>query len=128
MMVKKTYRRIAEQRGLMNVIYFDEMLNGTQLFRIEYITIYMKLAETDFFVYYNINIHWSMTTFLEKMKLWILTDTINSTPSHSVKLVETGQPEQHHAPCIEKDDHMTYKNKYLIHNNWPTFYVILDHA
>lgn len=127
MMVKKAYRRIAIPPVSMNVIYFDEIFNGTQLFRIEYVTIYVKLAQTDFFAYYNINIHWSMTTFLEKIRLWILTDTMNTSPSQSVKLVETGQPEQHNAPCVESNDNMTYINKYLLQNKWPSFYVILNH-
>lgn len=128
-MVKKTYTRESKRPCSTNVVFFDQIYEGDDIYRLEYVTIYVKIAQTNDSNYYNININWSMTTFLDKIKLWVLTDHNHSDSRgrslQTVKVVETGQPDEHNAPCIEEDNQLTYKNRYLVFNKWPSFYIII---
>ena len=126
MMVRKSYRRATTNACMTDVLFFDEITYGNQTLRIEYVTVYFKVSNTECFVYYNVDIHWTITHFLDKIKIWALTDFGFSLSSdQAVKVIEAGQPEAENAPCLEPNDEITYKSYYLENNKWPSFYLQL---
>lgn len=126
MMVRKSYIRATRNACMTDVLFFDEITLGNQSLRIEYVTIYFKLCNTDCYVYYNVDIHWTISQFLDKIRLWALTDFGFSLISQQgVIVIEAGQPQAENAPCIEPNDDLTYKSCYIDNNKWPSFYIQL---
>lgn len=94
---------------------------------IEWVSVYFKISLTAHTIYYNVPIHWTITKLLKKIHLWILTDFGHLNEDHVTFLIEMCQeipdvrPED--APCLPPDDTITYREKFILNNKWPSFYV-----
>jgi hypothetical protein len=110
------YSRVAEsQVHDVNKIY----TNG----QIEWVRVYFKIALTTHTIYYNIPIHWTITRFLKKIHMWIMTDFEHLNEEHATFVIETGQHLGEEAPCLQPDDNTTFKERFILTGKWPSFYV-----
>jgi hypothetical protein len=93
----------------------------------EWVSVRFKVAYTTDVIFYNIPIKWSITRFVTKVHLWILTDFGHLNEYASTLLVEMGQeiqgvrPEE--APYLTPDANLTYQDKFIANGKWPSFYV-----
>lgn len=117
-----TYSTISQiQEASENVILTDGIT--------EWVTVYFKEAYTTNIKYYNVPIKWSIRTFINIIKEWVMVDfdlTNRNYINYSINIIEMGQeisgikPED--APHVEEED-TTYYNKYIVNKKWPGFYI-----
>ena len=119
----QAYTRIADFTTLNKQIYTDG--------KIEWTTVYFKLARTKKIIYYNVPIKWTIEEFNLKITQWIIDDfdineiNINDN-EYSIGFIEMGQeivgikPED--APILLSEQ-ITYYDKFIQNNNWPSFYI-----
>jgi hypothetical protein len=90
---------------------------------IEWVRVYFKIALTTHTIYYNIPIHWTITRFLKKIHMWIMTDFEHLNEDNATFVIETGQDLAEEAPCLQPDDNATFKDIFTARGIWPSFYV-----
>jgi hypothetical protein len=91
--------------------------------QIEWVRVYFKIALTTHTIYYNIPIQWTITRFLKKIHMWIMTDFEHLNEDHATFVIETGQDLGEEAPCLQPDDNATFKEIFILTEKWPSFYV-----
>jgi len=115
------YSRISENQTVKNVIYTDSIS--------EWVTVYFKEAYTTNIKYYNIPIKWTIDTFINVVKEWIMEDfdlRSRNNNNYTINIIEMCQeisginPED--ANELQEED-ITYYNKYISNNKWPGFYI-----
>ena len=119
----QTYNRISDFRSLNKQIFTD----GKK----EWVTVYFKLARTTKIIYYNIPIKWTIEEFNSKITQWIIDDfDINEiniqNNEYSIGFIEMGQEIEgvkSEDALILHNEQITYYDKFIKHNNWPSFYI-----
>jgi len=101
----------------------------------EWVTVYFKKTFSTNIIYYNIPIKWTIEQFVNIVKEWIISDfdfdiSNRNYTSYSIQIIEMGQTipgvKSEEAPCIDDDEQITYYDKYIRNNKWPSFYIKFD--
>lgn len=114
------YSRISENQSIKNIICTDGIS--------EWVTVYFKEAYTKNIKYYNIPIKWTIDTFINVVKEWIMEDfdLRSRNNNYIINIIEMCQEIQginpEDADKLEEED-ITYYNKYIANNKWPGFYI-----
>ena len=114
------YSRISEIQKVSKKIITDGIT--------EWVTVYFKEAFLTNIKYYNIKINWTMEQFVNIVKEWIMEDFNISIENLnvSIDIIEIGQEIPGVKPengCCVEEEQITYYNKYIINNKYPSFYI-----
>jgi len=122
------YLRISddEERQNLQRVYGDEFL--------QWVPVYFKVI-SDFHnamgtIYYNIPLFWSVTRMKYEIHHWIMSDLHFPYSNYTAVFIEMGQEIEGVPPedgKILEGETITFAEKYINQNKWPSFYIKLSH-